>query len=374
MGFEITLMTSTTVQSSECKAVPKGSVKSRFSRVCRSEDPRNVADWDARVDSLPGGGFFHTQSWASVLAETYGYTPAYHATWQGDSITGMFPLMILRSWLTGTRAICLPFTDFCRPLAMDSDTGEMLLEELTRRAKSEDCRYLEIRGSTQGLSELNPSSKYLEHRIDLSDEVEAMKRLRSEVRTAIRKAEKIGVMVAQDDRLSAMEEFFRLQCLSRRRHGLPPQPWKFFETIWRHIIRSGKGRVFLASHSGRVVAGAVFFHFGDEVIYKFGASDMEFQKLRANNLLFWTAIQAYSKAGSKVMSMGRSSIEDQGLRQFKCGWGANESEVPYFRLRSGQLTPMAVTGKEEGWHNQVFSRLPLPVSRIIGRLLYKHIG
>ena len=50
------------------------------------------------------------------------------------------------------------------------------------------------------------------------------------------------------------------------------------------MISIENGFVALASYSNRVVAGAVFFHFGSKAIYKYGASDRNYQHLRANNL------------------------------------------------------------------------------------------
>ena len=38
-----------------------------------------------------------------------------------------------------------------------------------------------------------------------------------------------------------------------------------------------KGFVILASHQDKVIAGAIYFHFGEKVIYKYGASNKCYQ-------------------------------------------------------------------------------------------------
>jgi len=43
----------------------------------------------------------------------------------------------------------------------------------------------------------------------------------------------------------------------------------------------------LASLNGKNIAGVICFHFGDRVIYKYGASDKDYQHLRVNNLVMW---------------------------------------------------------------------------------------
>ena len=52
----------------------------------------------------------------------------------------------------------------------------------------------------------------------------------------------------------AMQEFYKLQCLTRKRHGLPPQPLHFFLNIHRHILSQNMGMIVLARHQGQPVA------------------------------------------------------------------------------------------------------------------------
>jgi len=54
-----------------------------------------------------------------------------------------------------------------------------------------------------------------------------------------------GLTVTRETSREAMEEFFRLNCLTRKRHGLPPQPAVFFKKIYEHIISPKYGSVFL---------------------------------------------------------------------------------------------------------------------------------
>ena len=45
--------------------------------------------------------------------------------------------------------------------------------------------------------------------------------------------------------------------------------------------------MFLAHYQGKCVAGAVFFHFKDRALFKYGASDERFNRLGINNLVIW---------------------------------------------------------------------------------------
>jgi len=172
----------------------------------------------------------------------------------------------------------------------------------------------------------------------------------------------------------AMQAFYRLLCLTRRRHGVPPQPFSFFAQIQRHVMATNQGWIVLARQGHSPVAGAVFFHHGRQAIYKFGASDETRQELRANNLVMWQAIQHFAREGMVRLDFGRTSLANAGLRKFKLGWGAQEDRIDY--LRYDLQADVFVTSRDEstGWHNRLFRALPLPLSRLAGALFYRHIA
>jgi lipid II:glycine glycyltransferase (peptidoglycan interpeptide bridge formation enzyme) len=97
--------------------------------------------------------------------------------------------------------------------------------------------------------------------------------------------------VTFDNSWQSVETFYRLNSITRKHHGIPPQPKKFFKKIFEYIISARKGFVVLALQQGKPIAGAVYFLFGSEAIYKYGASDKEYQPLRPNNLVMWEAIK-----------------------------------------------------------------------------------
>lgn len=172
-----------------------------------------------------------------------------------------------------------------------------------------------------------------------------------------------------------MSVFFRLHCLTRKRHGVPPQPYAFFSNIRRYLLEQGIADIFVASDkSGKAVAAAVFLHFGKHVIYKFGASDMASQHLRANHLLMWEAIKGFSSAGKRELHMGRTEPDHPGLRRYKLAWGTREEELAYYRYSPDQRGFMAGVRTDSGWSQRIFRSLPVPVSRLIGTLAYRHMA
>jgi CelD/BcsL family acetyltransferase involved in cellulose biosynthesis len=111
---------------------------------------------------------------------------------------------------------------------------------------------------------------------------------------------------------------------------------RFFSLLWQRVLEPGGGYVLLAHHEGRAVAGAVFLTAGRNVVYKYGASDERHWGVRPNHLLFRDAIARSCAEGRAGFDFGRTDFEDTGLREFKRGWGAVESELVYSSLGGGE--------------------------------------
>ena len=77
----------------------------------RQENPVTSANWDALILNQPGASVFHNAAWAKVLSHTYGFTPIYFTALRGNELVSAIPLLEVKSWLTGTRGVSLPFTD-----------------------------------------------------------------------------------------------------------------------------------------------------------------------------------------------------------------------------------------------------------------------
>jgi lipid II:glycine glycyltransferase (peptidoglycan interpeptide bridge formation enzyme) len=117
----------------------------------------------------------------------------------------------------------------------------------------------------------------------------------------------------------------------------------------------------------------VYALYHDRAIYKYGASDRGLQHLRANNLVMWEAIRWCCRNGVRTFSFGRTEPDNEGLLRFKRGWSATEQRLSYYTYdfkRNGFAAPKAGTNTSY----EVFKMLPLPMLRLAGNLLYRHVG
>ncbi len=338
-------------------------------------NPLGVPDWNVRFVTPGSDSFFLTREWASVIHDSYGYTPCYLVADTYEAVPMLMPLMDVHSWLTGCRGVSLPFSDFCEPIGLVPARADALLAAVGDLGAQRGWRYCEFRSASGFAAETPVFARYWRHNLDLaSGEYVLFSRLSGSVRTAIRKAAKAGVTVSFGHSRGALCEFYKLHALTRRGHGLPAQPFRFFASLHRHVLSAGLGVVALAHYEGRAIAASVFAFHGRQALYKYGASDKHYQKLRAANLIMWEAIRRFVGQGYAQLAMGRTAFAHDGLRRFKLGWGTAEAEVGYRRydLRSRQFQTLAGTDRAAGY---AFIRvLPVSLARIAGAILYRHVG
>ena len=338
-------------------------------------DPLRDPGWDALVAAHRDATLFHSAAWARVLKDTYRHSPVYFGRRQNDRLESLLPVMEVNSPWTGRRGVSLPFTDECPLLAENSAAVAQLHEQALAHGRERRWKYFETRGGPRPPGTDTPSVLYYAHELDLTPgEKHLFEHCESATRRGIRRAQNAGVRIDRRTDLGAMRSFYRLHCGTRRRHGVPPQPFRFFENIARHVLVTGHGSVFTASHCGRVVAAAVFFHLGRQAIYKFGASDFSAQEQRPNNLLMWEAIRFCAERGCETLQFGRTSLANEGLRRFKLGFGTRERQLPAYRFEFRRNRFVATVDRAEGPLNRVFRQFPSPILRLLGATLYPHLS
>lgn len=338
-------------------------------------NPLEYPEWDKLLLTAPGPSFFHTSFWARVLHDSYGYRPCYLARIHDGKLKTLLPLMEVSSFLTGRRGVSLPFTDYCEPILSDQNDPRDMQEFLKDYGAANKWRYYELRGGEESLGAATHYSAYYRHDLKLSPDVDALyARLKSSRRRNIRKALREGVAINRSNSLDAVKAFYQLHCLTRKKHGLPPQPFRFFKQIYDHVISRGHGQVILATNQGRTIAGAIFFHFGDEAIYKFGASHCKCLHLRPNDLVMWEAIQWYCRNDYKKFCFGRTTTDNDGLRQYKKGWGTEEKLICYTKYDLKKQQFVQSPGVNFALRNAVFNRMPSTLAKVVGDVFYRHIG
>jgi hypothetical protein len=330
--------------------------------------------WMEFIEIHPQANIFHHPAWMQLMQECYNYAPSIlAATAANGNIQAGLPFVKVNSLLTGKRWVSLPFSDYCNPLYRDESAYKELIYQMVRMFRNGSMKKVEIRWGLPEQDDIQQISQFVLHTIQLDpDPLRVSKHFKRTHLQNIHAAEERGVKVEFGDQLEHLKAFYTLQLGTRKRHGVPAQPWKYFELLWQHIVKAGMGFVLLASYEGKYIAGMVYLGWRKTLIAKYAASREDYFTLRPNNLLFWEGIRWGCENGFSVFDMGRTEVENTGLRNFKSRWGAVEEPLHYSILSSKPLR--SSSDKLDRLLHFVIQRSPLWVCRLSGALLYKHFG
>ena len=336
-------------------------------------DPTEFPNWDELIKDKTDYAFFNSSLWANVLKQTYAFKAYYLSIVENNEIQFLLPLMDVKSWLTSKRVVSLPFTDFCFPI-FNNNNYKSFFEKIINTCTSKKWQTIEFRSNNLVPENHLFASTYYDHKIDLDSQIDILfHQLKSSTKRNIKKAERSGIEVKICDSYKSVIDYYKLHCKTRKKHGVPPQPFNFFRNIFKFVIAKGYGKIFLAYYTNKVIAGAIYFQFGDQVIYKFGASDKKYQLLRANNLVMWEAIRYYNIDGFKTLFLGRTDIDNNGLRRFKKDMNAEERTVDYyiFDIKNNEFLKANQISKK---YYNILNKMPIVLLKLIGLIIYKHTG
>ena len=339
-------------------------------------NPLDFKNWDELLLNSQNPSFFHTSAWLRVLVESYKYNPFYFAIIKNDQFKVLIPMMEVSTVGMRKRGVSLPFSDTC-PIILDAGYSfNAVQKEIHCFGKEKGWKYVEYRDDKYFSNDASPLVSFYNHSLILDNDPDLLfNNFNSVTRRNIRKAQRENLKIEIGDNPEFIRNYYLLHCKTRKKHGIPPQPFYFFNNIYKHIIEKKMGTVFLVSLNNSFIAGMVFFHFAKEAIYKYGASIERYQSLRPNNLIMWEAVKFYSDKGYKSIDLGRTDIQHEGLRHFKNGWNTIETVRNYYKYN---LTSDKYIQYKESNGNfiliKIMHKLPISILKIIGRLTYKHIG
>jgi len=339
-------------------------------------NPLQTKNWNTLLVQSGEFSIFHSSEWANTLVASYQYNPSYFVIKEKDEIAALIPFMEVKNIFNRRSGVSLPFSDVCQPLITEKIIPAKIVEIIIDHAKKLGWKYLDFHGGEKLFGSAIPSTEYYGHRLQLDHDTDKIfASFSSSNRRSIRKALKSNIEIHENGSLTLLDDFYHLHCITRKRHKLPAQPHSFFRNIHDHIIAKDLGITSCAFYKGKPIAAAVYFHIGGSALYKFGASDMQYQNLRANNLLMWQAIKRYCENGYKNFSFGRTDLDHESLCRFKRGWGATEYPIKYFRydLKNDQFLKV----NSSGFYSiikTIFSKMPIGFSKILSRILYKRFG
>lgn len=328
--------------------------------------------WNAYVREYPGARSCHLSAWKRVIERSFGHRTYYLVAERGGRLSGILPLVRLRSRLFGDFLVSVPYLNYGGPCADGNGEWRELMDAAARLAAELGAKHLEVRTETAADYGLQVRSSKVSMRLRLPGSTEDLwkafpAKLRSQVKRAQQEA--MSVDVGRSEQLDAFYEVF---ARNMRDLGTPVYSKRFFANILEEIPDSTW--ICAVRLDGRPVAAGFLVGFGEMLEIPWASSLREFNRLGPNMLLYWNVLKFGCERGFQVFDFGRSS-PDSGTFRFKAQWGAEP--VPlywHYWVRDGGSPPnLTPTNARMQMAIRAWRRLPLAVTKIIGPSIVKNL-
>jgi hypothetical protein len=341
-----------------------------------SIDPIEDSRWDVFVERHARASVFHTAGWLKALRDAYGYRSlAVTTSPPGADLRNGIVVTRVESRITGRRLVSVPFADHCEPLTDTAEESAELLTAVMEMRSRGRFRYVELRPLAEGRSPdgFDISGSYLFHSLDLrATEAQLFSRLhRDSIQRKIRRAGREGLQHLEGQSDDLMRAFYRLLTVTRQRHGLPPQPYYWFEHLGRQL--ADRLTIHVAVKAGTPIASILTLRHRQTIYYKYGASDARHHSSGAMPFLFWRLIVGARAGGVSTLDLGRSDLDGPGLIVFKERLGGARATLSYFRCPPPTRPPGPARGPST-FARLLMRMLPGFARRGAGRLIYPHLG
>ncbi len=348
----------------------------------RAMGPADVPAWDAFVAQHASGTFLHRATWAAVIARAFGHTPLYALAEQDGTITGILPLVHVKTRLFGNSLMSAPFCVYGGPLAADASAAAALDGYATQQMATTGARVTEFR-----LRDTLPEGWLPEHewptRPDLyvtfrkpitADHDANLKAIPRKQRAMVRKGIDRGLQSHVSRNTDALHAIY---AESVRNLGTPVFSRRYFR-----ILAEAFGAdmdVVTITDSGSPIAAVMNFYdragARAEVLPYYGGGTGAARAAFGNDFMYWAVMRHAADRGITLFDFGRSKA-GTGAHAFKKNWGFEPAPLHYrYRLAPGASIPD---------HNPLnpkyrlmiaaWKRLPLPVANLVGPPIVRGIG
>lgn len=329
-------------------------------------------EWNAFVRRQVGWTICHLSGWQSLIREVFGHDCLYAAVRSpAGELTGVLPLVRVKSRLFGHYLVSMPFLNYGGPLG-DEVAVRALVAWAMARASSDRAKLLQLRSRTPLAIDLTPSHHKITVVLQIHDRDPAalLKRFGSKLRSQIRRPEKAGATTEFGP--AQVAPFFEVFSRNMRDLGTPTQSLRFFRAISSAFSDDvWFGCVYL---DGKPVAGGCGFRWGDEFEMTWASSLRQYNPVAPNMLLYWSFIERATIEGVKRFNFGRCT-PGTSTHRFKLQWAAEDEPLWWYGY-PGEAGTARTPSPDQGAYAlaaKIWQRFPVPLATRLGPHIVRYI-
>jgi serine/alanine adding enzyme len=334
--------------------------------------PEDAPTWDDFVLNHPQASVYHLSGWRAVCADAFGHECPYLVACEGQQITGVLPLVTLKSRLFGHFMVSLPYFNYGGVLARDDPTRQALLAAASQRAAQAGCSHIELR-DTQAMPGWPVRRDKVSMWLELPASTDELwQRLGSKLRAQVKKAQSAGPTFSIGG-IEMLDAFYRVFATHMRDLGTPVYGKNFFRTVLEQA--PGHPEIVIGKTAdGETVSAALLLRFNHRMEVPWAATLRKAHATNINMALYWHMLQHACEQRCGVFDFGRST-RDAPTYRFKKQWGAQPKEL-HWHYWLPDNTPLPGLNPQNPKYQLaigVWKRLPVWLTKVIGPFIVKNL-
>lgn len=329
--------------------------------------------WNAFVETAPGASFYHRFEWSTINRECFGHDTAFLAALNDEGrVSGVFPLVHLKSRLFGNIACSMPFVNYGGVCAESAEAEDRLVSEAMHVVDGWKVDYAEIRSRRDLGSRFATSQHKVSMTVSLNPDSEVLwGKFKTGHRQEIRRGYKNG-FAAKFGGAELVDDFYGLLSETWRDLGTPIYRKQFLSTVATSF--SGRVRICIVHLNGEPAAGAFNGEHGSTVEGMWLATRPQYRKQHAGYVLYWELLKDACERGLQDFHLGRSTAESGG-ETFKKKWNAETLPLYWqYILRTREEIPqLNVQNPRYRLAISAWRKLPIPITQLVGPIVARSI-
>lgn len=329
-------------------------------------------DWNRYAESNPAASIYHRAEWKDLIHDVFGHKSYYfYARDNNAEITGILPLVHLKSRLFGDFMISMPYFNYGGAIANSLSIEQKLIQAANDHAEHLGIDHIEYRDdiAREGLPVRTEKVNMI---LSLPDNHSALwdtftSKLRSQIRRSQR--EEAEVSFGGEE---CLEDFYTVFARNMRDLGTPVYGKSFFSKILHCFENHSK---IIVIHMGnRPVAAAFLLGYNNTLEIPWASTIKDVNHLSMNMLLYWEVLKFAIENQYRYFDFGRSS-KKSGTFRFKQQWGAKPKPLfwHYWLADNVELPRLNPDNPKYALAISVWKRIPIFITKWLGPLIVRKL-
>ncbi len=327
--------------------------------------------WDEYVKAKQAS-VYHDTRWIALIKKVFGHDSHYLMANENGKVTGVLPLVQLKSFMFGNFLVSMPYFNYGGLVADSDEVSSLLLQSAHDLSKELNCSHIEMRFDAKQTNHLSERTDKVTMLLELPDDDETLwQAIGSKRRAQVKRPIREGVEFFTGG-IELVDDFYSVFANNMRDLGTPVYSQEFFKEILKTFEKDSF--IAVVKLNGEAVGAGFLIGNNGKLEIPWASTLRKYNRLGINMYLYWNILKTAIEKNYRIFDFGRSS-KDAGTLKFKKQWGAIEKQLYwYYDLpEGGSLPSLSPSNNKFSIAIAAWKRMPLFMTKLLGPAIVKNL-